>query len=64
MQFEFQDLALGTKFKYTGKHKVWVKIDFFTIAEWNEDLKTSKWVGQNICCFDENNHIRKMVEVL
>lgn len=60
----FNKLALGTKFKYAKENKVWVKIDANTIAEWDESEKASNWIGQRICCFNENDITNIYVDVL
>jgi hypothetical protein len=62
--YPFNDLALGTKFKYPGNDYVWVKISHSTIAAWDESMKVAHWTGQQICSFDENDDTRKEVIVL
>ncbi len=48
----FSDLALGTRFRYNPDHsEIFVKIDNNVIAEWDEALKTDKWIGQGIFSF-------------
>ena len=61
---KFKNLALGTRFCYKFGSKEWVKIGAVTIAEWDEKLKTSRWLGQSICAFDENDDTAKLVYVL
>ena len=60
----FKDLALGTKFTYLDHKKIWVKIGATTVAEWDEKLKTSRWLGQSICAFDEDDSTDKFIHVL
>ena len=60
----FMSLALGTKFTYIGSEKEWVKIGAYNIAEWDDDNKTSGWIGQQICSFDEHDKIDRLVNVL
>jgi len=64
MLYLFSDLALGTKFKYVKDNNIWVKISGTTIAEWDENEKTSNWIGQQICCFNEHNITNIYVNVL
>jgi len=64
LKVKFKDLALGAKFSYKSGSKQWVKISAVAIAEWDESLKTSRWMGQSICTFEENNDTTKFVYVL
>lgn len=61
----FTDLALGAKFKYPGQKRIWVKIGYDEIAEWDEKMKDCGWTAQQICSFCESdNDVFGVVEVL
>ena len=53
----FSCLCLGAKFKYAdpGIDRVWVKIGHNEIAAWDESQLDTDWVGQQICCFADND---------
>lgn len=51
----FRDLALGSRFRYPGRAKVWILLshhDCGLIAEYDEKLITdTRWPGQTVCSF-------------
>ena len=49
------DLALGTRFRYVGSDRVWVKLSHMNIAIWDSSKITDGWVGQQMCCFGETD---------
>jgi hypothetical protein len=53
----FNVLCLGVKFRYTnpGVDRTWVKIGHNEIAEWNASQLTTNWVGQQLCCFADDD---------
>lgn len=60
----YSSLALGTRFSYVGSERVWVKLRHNSIAEWDERYKTSNWVGQQLCSFEEpDGNFDQLVEV-
>ena len=63
---DFNDLALGARFRYTNGEKVWIKLDNIgrgKIAEYDKDLITHKgWIGQSICSAkDEDNELLMVI---
>ena len=53
---KFPDLALGARFRYSGKYKqIWIKLsdeENGLIAEYDPNyIQHPRWVGQRICCF-------------
>ena len=60
----FKLLALGARFRYQVGEKEWVKLsNDGTIAEWDDRNKCSGWLGQSICCFNEDNNFEELVHV-
>jgi hypothetical protein len=59
----FCDLALGTRFRHIHSDKEWVKIGHNLIAEWDESQKTARWIGQQLCCFDDNDNLSTVVYI-
>jgi hypothetical protein len=55
MNASFKKLCLGAKFQYEAGQKTWVKVGANTIAEWDESQLDTNWVGQQICCFAEDD---------
>jgi len=54
----FRMLALGTRFTYAGHDKVWVKLsNDGTIAEWDDANINTGWLGQSICCLNDEEPI-------
>jgi hypothetical protein len=64
VKVKFKSLALGARFSYKWGSKEWVKISAVGVAEWDEKLKSSSWLGQSICSFDEDDDTTKLVYVL
>ena len=72
----FDSLCLGAKFRYDsrkhnpngplrvwdGPFRVWVKIGHNEIAHWDEDNLTTKWIGQQICCFSDGDDPADLLE--
>lgn len=59
---QFNNLALGTRFKHLNEDVVWVKIGNNLIARWDEDLKACSWIGQEVCCFDDTEDLINLLE--
>ena len=65
MEFPFADLALGTRFRYLGNRRVYVKIGHNEIAEWEESKKAIGRVTQGVYSFvDDEKEIFQPVDVL
>jgi len=65
MYFPFNVLALGTQFKYNQfDNRTFVKIGSNEIAEWDDDMITSNWIGQMIYSFDNSINLEKEVWVI
>lgn len=63
----YRDLALGTRFKYIdeGIDSVWVKLsNDGTIAKWEDKNIDTRWIGQSICCLNEDGDMFQTVEIV
>ena len=57
---KFSDLCYGARFQYDERkhgeqHQVWVKIGHNTIAKWDRANIATRWSGQSICSFAEDD---------
>lgn len=59
----FNCLCLGAKFEYLDApdQRTWVKIHANLIAEWNKDQITTHWIGQSVCCFNDEDKLNELV---
>ena len=52
----FTRLALGTRFKYRSKdQKIFVKLGFNKVAEWDNSQIETAWIGQGIFSASDGN---------
>ena len=61
----YENLALGTRFKFPSSDKTWVKLSSDgTIAEWDTAQQTHRWLGQMIAHIEPEDPDQKFVIVV